>query len=166
MQLDYGNLISVVTGGLLVFAGQWFSSRQSAKVEAQKWRQEELREVRRGIVRFREERTKPVFEALDRVAHSWDVDSLFGLAEAVGLEGEKVDTENEEYKQRRKRQKEKYFAQMKQDISSAGVIHDPDVRKAVTRVLYESIEAEGYPQGSPTLQDAYLGLEKWIFNPR
>jgi len=37
MELDIGNLVSVVIGGLLVFAAQWLVSRQSAKVEVQKW---------------------------------------------------------------------------------------------------------------------------------
>ena len=167
MPLDVSNIISVIIGGFLVFAGHWFASRQSTKVEIQKWKQEGLREVRRDIVRFREERAKLVFEALDRAAHRWDVDSIIELADAVGYEGEKVDRNSEEYEQRRKEHKRKYFEQMQKDISSAGVIHDPDIRKAVTQVLWQSTEPEAAPdKGFPTLQDAYLRLENWIFNPR
>lgn len=82
--LVVGSVVSAMIGGSLVFLGQWFTSRQSSKTEVQKWKQEEQREVRRDIVRFREDRTKPVFEALDRVAHRWDIDSIIELAEAVG----------------------------------------------------------------------------------
>jgi len=167
MQLDIGNIISVFIGGLLVFAGQWFASRQSAKTEALKWKQEKLREVRRDIVKFREERSKPVFEAIDRVAHRWDVDSIIELADAVGYEGEKADNKSEEYKQRRKEQKQKYFDQMKKDISSVSVIHDSDIRKAISRILWQSTDPELIPdKDTPTLQDAYLKLENWIFNPQ
>jgi len=167
MQLDSGNIISVFIGGLLVFAVQWFASRQSARTEALKWKQEKLREVRRDVVRFREERSKRVFEALDRVAHRWDVDSIIELADAVGYEGEKVDVESEEYKQRKKEQKQKYLGQMKEDISSANVIHDPDIRKAVSRILWQSTNPELIPdKDTPTLQDTYLKLENWIFNPQ
>lgn len=167
MQLDIGNIVSVFIGGLLVFLGHWFASRQSAKVEAQKWKQEKLREVRRDIVRFREERAKPVFEALDRVAHRWDIDSIIELADAVGYEGEKVNSNSEEYKERRREQKREYFEQMKKDISSARVIHDPGIRKAVSQVLWQSTDPELIAEeSSPSLQDAYLKLENWIFNPQ
>lgn len=167
MQFDFSNIVSVLIGALLVFAGQWFASRQSAKVEVQKWKQEELREVRRDIVKFREERAKPVFEALDRVAHRWDIDSVFNLAEAVGYEGEKVNRDSDEYKQRRREQKREYFEQMQKDISSARVIHDSDIRGAVSQILWQSTDPEAIVRkDSPILQDVYLRLENWIFNPQ
>ena len=89
------------------------------------------------------------------------------LADAVGYEGEKVDTNNEDYKKQDKERKEKHFAEMKSDISAARIIHDPELRRAVMRVLRQSTDPPGVPaKGSPTLQDAYLRLEKWIFDPR
>jgi hypothetical protein len=167
MQFDIGNLLAVLLGGLLVFAAQWFASRQSAKTEAQRWKEEEHREVRRDIVRFREERTKPVFEALDRVAHRWDIDSVADLAEATGYKGEKVDIESEEYKQKVKEARQNYFDQMQKDISSAGVIHEPAIRKAVRHILWQSTNPDAIVQkGDPTLQDTYIALESWIFNPQ
>ncbi len=167
MQLDIGNLISVFIGGLLVFAGQWFASRQSAKTEAQKWKQDELREVRRDIVRFREERAKPIFEALDRVAHTWDIDSLVELADAVGYEGKKVDTKSEEYEQQAKERRQKRFERIQKDISSASIIHDPTIRKAVTQLLWRSIDPDvPLTVGSPSIQEVSLRLENWIFNPK
>ena len=154
-------------GGSLVFLGQWFTSRQSSKTEVQKWKQEEQREVRRDIVRFREDRAKPVFEALDRVAHRWDIDSIIELAEAVGYEGEKVNRDGNEYIQQKREQKRKYFDQMQKDISSARVIHDSDIRGAVSQILWQSTDPEAIVRkGSPILQDVYLRLENWIFNPQ
>ena len=163
MEFDVGNLVSVVIGGLLVFAGQWFASRQSARMEERKWKQEQLREVRRDVVRFREERARPVFEALDRVAHRWDYDSVAELADKMGLVAEKVDTTTDEYKQRQRERKEERFAQMKSDIAVTYTIHDPVVRKTVSQVLWNSTDPDFVPDmGSPTLQDAYLKLEDWV----
>lgn len=165
--LVVGSIVSAMIGGSLVSLGQWFTSRQSARVEERKWRQEELREVRRDVVKFREERSKPVIEALDRVAHRWDIDSIIDLAEATGYEGEKVDRDSEEYKQRKREQKGKYFVQMQKDISSARVIHDSDIRGAVSQILWQSTDPEAIVRkDSPILQDAYLRLENWIFNPQ
>ena len=45
MQLDIGNIVSVLLGGLLVFVTQWVVSRQN-------WKKEELREKDR--IRLRE----------------------------------------------------------------------------------------------------------------
>lgn len=167
MQIDFGYIVGVILGGLLVFVTHWFTSRQSAKVETQRWKQEELREVRKDIVRFREERAKPIFEALDRMAHTWDIDSIVELADAVGYEGEKVvDTKSEEYKQQQKERKRKRFGQMQEDISSANIIHDPVLRKAVTQLLWTSTDPDAIPvEGTPSLQDVSRQLENWIFNP-
>lgn len=165
--LVVGSVVSAMIGGSLVFLGQWFTSRQSSKTEVQKWKQEEQREVRRDIVRFREDRAKPVFEALDRVAHRWDIDSIIELAEAVGYEGEKVNRDSDEYKQRKREQKREYFDKMQKDISSARVIHDSDIRGAVSQILWQSTDPEAIVRKeSPILQDVYLRLENWIFNPQ
>ena len=165
--LVVGSVVSAMIGGSLVFLGQWFTSRQSYKTEVQKWKQEEQREVRRDIVRFREDRAKPVFEALDRVAHRWDIDSIIELAEAVGYEGEKVNRDSDEYKQRKREQKREYFDKMQKDISSARVIHDSDIRGAVSQILWQSTDPEAIVRkDSPILQDVYLRLENWIFNPQ
>ena len=167
MQFDVSNLLAVLLGGLLVFVAQWFASRQNAKTEAQRWKKEELREVRRDIVRFREERTRPVFEALDRVAEHWDYDSIYDLAEATGYEGDHVDTESEEYKQKLKEIRRKRFEQIRKDISSTSRIHEPDIRKAVTELLWAGIAPHGIPpKGTPTLQEVSTRLENWIFNPK
>lgn len=167
MQIDVGNTISILIGGLLVFAGQWFASYKNAKIEERKWRQEALREVRRDVVKFREQRVKPIIEALDRVADRWDVESILELADATGYAGEKIDSSTEEYKRQSHERKAKYFEQMKSDIAAASVIHDPDVRRTITRVLRESIDPEFVTEeNSPTLQGAYLKLENWIFNPQ
>lgn len=167
MQLAIGNMVSVILGGLLVFAAQWFVSRQNAKVEERKWRKEELREIRRDIARFREGRARPVFEALDKVAHRWDIDSIIELADSVGYEGEPVDKKSEEYEQRKREQKREYFELMKKDISSASVIHDPDLRNMLMQLMWQSTQPDAMPdESTPTLQDAYLKLEKWIFNPK
>jgi len=166
MQIDIGNIVSVVIGGLLVFAGHWFTSRQSTKVEMQKWKQEELREVRRDVVSFREERVKPIIEALDRAAHRWDAESHSELAAIVGYHGEEVDVKSEKYKRKRHERRKKYFEQLKDDISAASTIHDESVRRLVTQVLWQSTEPEAEPQFSERLQEAYLQLENWIFNPQ
>jgi len=167
MLFDISNLISVLIGGLLVFFGHWFTSRQSAKIEIQRWKQEELREVRRDIVRFREKRAKPVIEALDRMAHTWDFDSIIELADAIGYEGEKPDTKGEEYKQQQRERKQKRFTRIQEDISSANVIHDPDLRKAVTKLLWTSTDPNAIPpKDTPSLQDVSHELENWIFNPK
>ena len=160
-------IISVIIGGLLVIAGQWIASRQSAKIEVQKLKQDELKEVRRDIVKFREERARPILEALDRVANSWSVDSYVELAENIGIESEKIDTNSEEYRKMTRGRKKQYFEQMQKDISSASVIHDPVLRKAVNKVLWLSLDPDAILQkGDPTLQEVYQGLEDWIFNPQ
>jgi len=165
MQIDVGNIISVLIGGLLVFAGQWFASRQSAKVEEKKWEQEELREVRRDMVRFREQRAKPIIEALDRAAHRWDYESYTELADVVGYEGEVVDITSDEYKRKSYERRKEYFEQLQDDISAASTIHDDSVRKLVTQVLCQSTDPGHDAQFSKRIGDAYLQLEKWIFNP-
>ena len=166
MQIDIGNIISVVIGGLLVFGGQWFTSRQSARTEAQKWKKEELREVRRDIVKFREERSKLIIEALDRAAHRWDAESHYELSYVTGYEGEEINVNSPKYKRERKERKRKYYEQLQDDISLAGTIHDENVRKLVTQVLWQSTDPEADDQYTKKLQDAYLQLEKWIFNPQ
>jgi hypothetical protein len=167
MQFDIGNLLAVLLGGLLVFAAQWFASRQSAKTEAQKWKQEEIREVRKDIVRFREERTRPVFEALDRLAENWDFDSTFDLAEAIGYEGEHVDRESEEYKQKLKEMRRKRFEQLQKDISSASRIHEPETRRAVAKLLWAGTTPDDIlPEGTASLEEVSIKLENWIFNPK
>jgi hypothetical protein len=167
MQFDVGNLLSVLLGGLLVFFAQWFASRQNAKTEAQRWKEEELRETRRDIVRFREERTRPVFEALDRLAEEWDTDSIIDLAEATGYKGEEIDIKSEEYQQKVKERKRKRFEQIQKDISSASRIHEPKVRKAVTELLWAGTDPDNIrPEGAPTLQEVSSRLENWIFNPQ
>lgn len=155
MEFDIGNVVSVVIGGLLVFAAQWFLSRQHTK-----------RERREAVRRFREQRARPVFEALDRVAHSWDYDSFAELAEMIGVEGTKVDSNSEDYKQRRREQKRKNFEQLQEDISAANTIPDDAIRKTVKEVLYASVDPNSIiEKDSPTLKDAYLQLERWIFEP-
>lgn len=166
MQIDFGYIVAVLLGGLLVFATNWFTSRQSAKVEEQKWKQEELREVRRDIVRFREERAKPIMEALDRATRSWDAESYFELADLVGYQGEKIDHKSEEYKKELNERRKKHLNQLIDDISSARIIHDETIRKLVTQVLWQSTEPEADDKYMKRLQDAYLQLEKWIFYPR
>ncbi|GAH81197.1 unnamed protein product, partial [marine sediment metagenome] len=94
-------------------------------------------------------------------------DSLVELADAVGYEGEKVATESEEYKQRRRERKQKRFEQIRKDISSASIIHDPGIRKAVAQLLWTSTDPDAIsPKGSPSLQEVSLRLENWIFNPK
>ena len=167
MQFDVGNLLAVIVGGLLVFAAQWFVSRQNAKTEAQRWKKEELREVRRDIVRFREERTRTVFEALDRLAELWDIDSVSTLAEAIGYDGEKIDPTSEEYKNQLAENKRNRFTQIQKDISSASRIHEPEIRKAVTELLWTGTEPDAIPpEGAPSLQEVSIRLENWIFNPK
>ena len=167
MQFDVSNLLAVLLGGLLVFVAQWFASRQNAKTEAQRWKKEELREVRRDIVRFREERTRPVFEALDRVAEHWDTDSIIALADATGYTGEKVDIESEEYQQQVEERRRKRFEQIQKDISSASRIHEPEIRKAVTELIWTGTEPEGTSlEGTPNLQEVSIRLENWIYNPK
>lgn len=118
-------------------------------------------------MRFREERAKPVFEALDRMARIWDIDSLAELADAVGYEGKKVDTKSEEYKQQRRERMQKRFEQTQKDISSASIIHDPGIREVVTQLLWRSTDPDAIlPKGSPSLQEVSLRLENWIFNPK
>ncbi len=163
--LVIGSIVSAMIGGSLVFLGQWFTSRQSAKVEAQKWKQEELREVRKDIVRFREARSKPIIEALDRAARSWDADSYFELAKMAGYEFESVDVTSEEYIKEDKERQKKYLNQLVDDISATGMIHDEDVRELVTNILWQSTNSDADEQYNQKLQDAYLKLEKWIFNP-
>ncbi len=165
MQFDFGNLISVLVGGLLVFAAQWLASRQSAKTEAQKWKQEELREGRRDIVKFRQERARPIIEALDRATRRWDAESYFELADLVGYEGETVENSDEHKKDLQERRK-KYMNQLMDDISAATTIHDEKVRKLVTQVLWQSTEPEADNKYQERLREAYLQLENWIFNPQ
>lgn len=166
MELDIGNIVSVIIGGLLVFGTQWFSSRQHAKVESIKWQHQEERERGEGIRRFREQRARPVFEALDRAAHRWDIESFAELADMIGFEGTKVDFNSEEYKQRRREQKRKYFEQLQADISAADIIHDDAIRRIIKEVLYASVDPDLIMENdSPTLKDAYVQLEKWIFEP-
>lgn len=166
MQIDIGNIISVVIGGLLVFGGQWFVSWQSTRVETQKWKHDELREIRRDMVKFRENRTKPIIEALDRATHEWDFPSYMELADLVGYKGEPVDTESEEYKKEHKEQTKKRLNQLIDDISAAGTIHDRSIRELVTRVLWQSADPDQADEYTKNLQDAYLQVEKWIFNPQ
>lgn len=167
MQFDVTNLLSVLLGGLLVFAAQWFASRQNAKTEAQRWKKEELREIRRDIARFREERTRPVFEALDRWAEHWDTDSIIYLADATGYTGEEVDTKSEEYQQQQKEIKRQRFEQIQKDISSASRIHEPEIRTAVIELLWTEPEPDDtQSKGTPTLQSVSSRLENWIFNPK
>lgn len=165
MQFDVGNLLSVLVGGLLVFATQWFSSRQSAKTEAKKWKQEELREGRRDIVRFRQERARPIIEALDRATRRWDADSYFELADLVGYEGEKVENSGEHKEQLQERRR-KYMNQLMDDISAATTIHDEKIRKLVTQILWQSTQPEADNKYQERLREAYLQLENWIFNPQ
>ena len=165
MQFDVSNLVSVLVGGLLVFAAQWFASRQSAKTEAQKWKQEELREGRRDIVRFRQERARPIIEALDRATRRWDADTYFELADLVGYDGEKVENSEEHKKQLQERRK-KYMNQLVDDISAATTIHDERIRKLVTEILWQSTEPEADQKYQERLREAYLQLENWIFNPQ
>lgn len=164
--MDIGNIVSAIIGGLLVFGGHLFTSRQHTRVEAIKWQQQEERERREAISRFREQRARPVFEALDRAAHRWDFDSYAELGDIVGYEGERVDTKSEEYKRQRSERRKKYFEQLQDDISVADVIHDDAVRKIIKKILYASADADSaIEKDSPTLKDAYLQLEKWIFEP-
>jgi hypothetical protein len=165
MEFDFSNLISVGIGGLLVFAGQWFASRQNAKVEIQKWRKEELKEVRRDIIKFRKERTIRIIEALDRASHRWDAKSYFELLTVTGAEFEAVDTASEEYSNKRKEQKQKYVSQLADDISAASTIHDDSIRELVTNVLWQSPNSEVDAKYNDNLREAYLKLENWIFNP-
>lgn len=145
MELDIGNIVSVFIGGLLVFAAQWFATRQSGKLEIQKWKQEELREGRRDIVRFREGRAGPIIEALDRATRRWDADSYFELADLVGYQGDKVDN-SEEHKKELNERRKRYMNQLMDDISAATTIHDESVRRLVTQVLWQSTEPEADKQ--------------------
>lgn len=165
MQLDVSNLLSVLLGGLLVFAAQWLSSRQSAKTEAQKWKQEEIREGRRDIVRFRQERARPIIEALDRATRRWDPESYFQLADQVGYQGEKVEN-SEEHQEQVQERRERYVNQLVDDISAATTIHDEEVRKLVIQVLWQSTEPEADSKYEDRLREAYLQLENWIFKPQ
>jgi len=165
MQFDVSNLLSVLLGGLLVFAAQWFASRQNTKTEAQKWKQEELREGRRDMVRFRQERAKPIIEALDRATRRWDAESYFQLADLVGYhEAEKVEN-SEEHKKEVGERRKKYIHQLMDDISAATTIHDEKVRKLVLQALWQSTEPEADEKYHERLREAYLRLENWIFNP-
>lgn len=166
MQFDAGNLLSVLVGGLLVFAAQWFASRQNAKTEAQRWKQEELREGRRDIVRFRQERARPIIEALDRATRRWDADSYFELADLVGYHESEVVENSEEHKKDLKGRRRKYMNQLMDDISAATTIHDEKVRKLVMQVLWQSAEPEAQEKYQERLREAYLQLENWISNPQ
>lgn len=161
-----GSVGSAIIGGSLVFLGQWFASRQSAKTEAQKWKQEELREARRDMVRFRQERAKPIIEALDRATRRWDAESYFQLADLVDYhESEKAET-SEEHREEIKERRRKYIHQLMDDISAATTIHDEKVRKLVLQVLWQSTEPEANKEYHERLREAYLQLENWIFNPQ
>lgn len=163
--LILGSIGAAIIGGSLVFLGQWFTSRQSAKLETQKWKQEELREGRRDIVRFRQERARPIIEALDRATRRWDAESYFELADMVGYEGETVENSEERKKELQERRK-KYVDQLVDDISAATTIHDEKVRKLVTQILWQSTQPEADNEYQERLREAYLHLENWIFNPQ
>ena len=166
MQFDVGNLISVIVGGLLVFAAQWSASRQSAKTEVQKWKQEELREARRDTVRFRQERARPIIEAIDRANRRWDAESYFQLADSIGYyESEKTDN-SEARKIEIKERRREYIHQLMDDISAANTIHDEKVRNLVVQVLWQSTEPETSQDYYDRLREAYLQLENWIFSPQ
>lgn len=155
MQIDIGNIVSVVIGALLVVSGQWFLSRQNAKTE-----------YREAVRKFREERARPVFEALDRVSRRWDYESYLELADLVRFEGEEINKDSDEYKRQRKERRKRTFEQAQDDISTADTIADEGVRKLVKKVLWANLDPNLVrDQSAPTLHDAYLQLEKWVFKP-
>jgi hypothetical protein len=177
MQMDISNIISVIIGGLLVFGGQWFASRQTAKLELNKLKYQDIAEQNRmrfqedkerceSITKFRQERAKPVFEALDRVSHMWDSDSYFDLAESLALRGKTIDPNDEEYKKKQEERKTKRFQQIVDDISACDVIQDTQLRNAITKLIRNSIDPDMLlPEGSMSLDEVYTKLENWIFNP-
>lgn len=177
MQVDFGNIISVLIGGLLVFGGQWFASRQTVKLELSKLRYQEFIEQNgmrfqetkdrcESITKFRQERAKPVFEALDKVSHRWDSDSYFDLAESLAYRGKTVDPNDKEYKEKQEEWKAKRFQQIIDDISACDVIQDTQLRNAITKLIRNSIEPDmPLPEGSLSLDEVYKRLENWIFNP-
>ena len=165
MSIEITSILSAIIGGLLVFGGQWLASRQHVKTEAKKWELERQREIRQDIVRFREQRTKPVFEALDRAAHAWDVNSMMELAKVTGYEFEVVDPSSEEYKKQAKESKRKYVSQLQDDICATATIHDEKVRNLVANVLWQSPNSDADERYEQKLHEAYSQLENWIFNP-
>jgi hypothetical protein len=178
MTIDAGNILSAFIGGLLVFGGQWFASRQTAKLELSKLKYQEITEQNRmrfqeskdrseSITEFRQKRAKPVFEALDRVSHNWDSDSYFELADSLAYHGKPVDPNDEEYNKKREEWKAKRFQQIQDDISSCNVIHDTKLRQAITKLIWNSIDPDiPPPEGSSSLDEVYTRLENWIFNPQ
>jgi hypothetical protein len=137
-----------------------------SKRETERQKLEKERQTREAISKFREQRARPIIEALDRATHRWDYGTHTELADMVGYEGESVDIQSEEFKQELRESRKKYFEQLQDDISAASTIHDDAIRKLVTQVLWASADPNLIiKEGSPTLKDAYLKLERWIFEP-
>lgn len=178
MPIDAGNILSAFIGGLLVFGGQWFASRQGAKLELNKLKHQEIfeqnnmkfqetKDRRDSITKFRQERAKPVFEALDRVSHAWDSDSYLELAESLGYQDTTVDPHDEEHKKRQEEWKNIHFKQIQNDISACQVIHDSELRKAIIKLIWHSIDPDmPPPKGTLSLDEVYTRLENWIHNPQ
>lgn len=53
MQLDIGNILSVIIGGSLVLLGQWLTTLRSEKFESIKWQHEESKRQHEAISKFR-----------------------------------------------------------------------------------------------------------------
>lgn len=166
MQLDVGNLVSVIIGGLIVLSGQWLTTLRSEKLESAKWQHEESKRQHDAISKFREIRAKPIIEALDRAAHRWDYEAHVELMETAGYHGEDshIDTNSEEYKKQVAVKRGEYVQQLKDDISAASTIYDDEIRTLITNVLWRTVDPDYRGKDFPEkLKEAYLKLEKWIY---
>lgn len=164
MQLDMGNILSVIIGGLIVLLGQWLNTLKSEKLESIKWKHEESKRHHEAISRFRELRAKPIIEALDRAARRWDFEAHVELMEAAGYRGEHIDVDSNEYKRQVAEGRRKYIEQLQDDISAADTIHDDEIRTLIKDVLWRTVDPDYRGKDFPDkLKEAYLKLENWMY---
>jgi hypothetical protein len=163
-------LIGAVIGALGVIAGQWISARHSERIEYKRWEQEKLKEVRQAMREYRQERARPVLNALDRASGvcSLDWGDLTILMDEIGYQGEEIKPEEQEAyeKEKRKRLKESWNKSV-DDISTVGRIYDSEIREALYKALWKGVgrmEARK-DEDIKMIDNAYRKLEAWILRP-
>lgn len=164
-------LIGAGIGALGVIAGQMISAKQSEHIEYKRWEQEKLKEVRQVIREYRQERAKPVLDALDRASGvcSLDWGELTILMDEVGYQGEEIKPEEKEAHERERRRliKENWNKSV-DDISTVGRIYDSEVKQALYKALWKGVgripEARK-DEDVKEIDNAYKKLEAWIVKP-